>query len=381
MRQFVNECLHDVAERVAARCAQVSRRHAERHGRDADGKVRNAGRRKFRAIKAGTCHEVRAFVGKTDEVILPRREFAAGVNGTLQLVESGGTIEVVPDIVLAGPQHLDRCAGQLRDHRRFDHIVVVEPTTEAATATHHVNRDVFFCDAKRLRDEHAPRLRILRRRPDLNRVVPEAGGAVLGLECGMREERILVGRFNGVRRSGECGGNVAIGAQRALRCLCKELHCLRPDRCAALLGGAAFFPRNFQFRARRFRGPPRVGDDRNAAQQPVQYRAAFDDERVLHAGQRLDLFDIGAGCLATEDRALFECRVKHARHRDIDAEQWLAGDNLVIVDARYGLADDTEVFRILECHRRHIRRGKRCRRRCERAIRRGSVRCGVMHDA
>ncbi len=52
----------------------------------------------------------------------------------LEVVKARRTVEVVLHVVFARPQQLHRHAGLLRDPRRLDHVVVVEPTAEAAAA-------------------------------------------------------------------------------------------------------------------------------------------------------------------------------------------------------------------------------------------------------
>ena len=57
-----------------------------------------------------------------------------GVDAALQEVEARGPVEVVPHVVFARPQQLDRRAHLLGDPRRLDHVVVVQPPAEAAAA-------------------------------------------------------------------------------------------------------------------------------------------------------------------------------------------------------------------------------------------------------
>ena len=69
-----------------------------------------------------------------DEVIAPRDQLAGGVDAALEEVEAGGTVEVVPHVVFARPQQLDRHADLLGDPRRLHHVVVGQPAAEAAAA-------------------------------------------------------------------------------------------------------------------------------------------------------------------------------------------------------------------------------------------------------
>jgi hypothetical protein len=98
--------------------------------------------------------------------------------------------------------------------------------------------------------------------------------------------------------------------------------------------------------------PPGVGDDRDAGEEACEVGPALDDERVLDAGQRLELLDVRARDLRPEHRRLLVDRVQHPRQLHVDAEQRLAGDDLPVVDPARELADDLVVLRVLERHAR-----------------------------
>ena len=182
----------------------------------------------------------------------------------------------------------------------------------------------------------------------------------------MGEERIVVGRLDGLRRRGERGIRVAIPPQRALRCLLRERLGLTGKAFAALRRGGALVPLDAQLVAGRLRLPPRVGDDRDAGHQAGEVRRSLDDERVLHARHRLDLVEIGADDLPAEHRAFLEDRMQHPRHRHVDTEDRLAGDDGLGVDVPGRLTDDAEVLRVLELHR--LERGWLQRRRLRQQV-------------
>ena len=92
--------------------------------------------------------------------------------------------------------------------------------------------------------------------------------------------------------------------------------------------------------ARLLRLPPGVGHDRDArfhARLPWRVGrgsdAAIDHQDMAHAGQRLDLIDVGGLHLAGKHGGLFNARVQHSGQLDIDAEDRLAGDDRVGVNA------------------------------------------------
>ena len=142
----------------------------------------------------------------------------------------------------------------------------------------------------------APAGRGLRRRPDLELAVLELRRAVLRLERRVRDERIVVGGLDRLRRAGR--------APRRRRRPCASLlpaaaSTARPPVLAnAALLCAAVGPSShvtFSCFARRLRLPPACRRRwRRPASDPVQVRRAFDDERVLHARQRLDLVEVRA---------------------------------------------------------------------------------------
>ncbi len=197
-------------------------------------------------------------------MILPSGEPAVRVYRSAELVETGGAIEVVLNVVLACPQQLHRNPGLPGNPRRLDHVVVSEASAKAPAATYDVDRNVFRCDLHRRGDELPPRLRILRRRPDLELAVAVARGAVHGLESGVGEERILVCRLH-YRGASECRVHIAVVTQRALRRRGKVLGGFCVERGGALRGCRMLAPRDTQALPSRASGPPAVGDDGYAA--------------------------------------------------------------------------------------------------------------------
>ncbi len=116
------------------------------------------------------------------EVVAPGGQPALGVQPRRQPVEAGRTVEVVLDVVLAGPQQLHRRADRLGDPRRLDHEVVHQPPAEAAAAAGEVDGDVLGLDPQGLGHQLAAVLGVLGRGPDLDLAILEAGRAVLRLQ-------------------------------------------------------------------------------------------------------------------------------------------------------------------------------------------------------
>ena len=96
--------------------------------------MKRAGNSSAPMLGARTARRAVALVAERHEVVAPRDELAARVDAALEVVEARRTIEVVLHVVFARPQQLHGNAGLLRDPRRLDHVVVVQPPAEAAAA-------------------------------------------------------------------------------------------------------------------------------------------------------------------------------------------------------------------------------------------------------
>src|ERR1700736_4274065 len=81
-------------------------------------------------------------LAERNEVIAECLYFSLRVETRLEEMKSGGTIEIVLDVVLPIPQQLDRCADLLGYPCRLDHVVVHEAPAEAAAATSHMDGDI-----------------------------------------------------------------------------------------------------------------------------------------------------------------------------------------------------------------------------------------------
>ncbi len=236
---------------------------------------------------------------------------------------------------------------------------------------------------ERLRDQPAAALRLLRRRPDLELPVLEHRRRVLRLERRVRDERIEVRRLDRLRRALHRAVEVAVLAQILLRRLLRQRLRLRREPFAALRRGRPLVPLHDELLSRLLDEPPVVADQRDTREKSHQpaLLCLIDDERVLHAGLRLHLVEIRARRLAGEHGALHVARVQHSRHRDVDAEHRLSGHDVPHVDAGHARADDLEIFRVFQLHRREIGRGQRRRLRGELTVRRLAAALAVQHDA
>ena len=75
-------------------------------------------------------------------MVAERDEVAVAVEAGLEMVEAGGAVKIVTNVVGAVPQQLHRHAGLLRDRGGLHGIVARSAPAEAAAATSQMDRDV-----------------------------------------------------------------------------------------------------------------------------------------------------------------------------------------------------------------------------------------------
>jgi hypothetical protein len=142
-----------------------------------------------------------AALAEGDEMIAQRHQLAGAVEPGFEEVKAGRAVEVVLDIVLPGPDKLDRAADLFRNPGRFDHKVIAQPPAEAAAHPRHIHGNVALGDAERRCHELGAGSRKLGRRPEHDFAVLKVRRAVLRLEADMGEERIRIGGLDDVRRA------------------------------------------------------------------------------------------------------------------------------------------------------------------------------------
>ena len=221
--------------------------------------------------------------------VQPRRRLAAAVDRRLVIHRRRRVVVVETDVVFARPDHLDRLAELLRQHRRFGAIVRLRLAAEAAAEQRHVAGDVLLVDAQRRRHRFLHRLRILRRRPDRDLAVLEFGHRRRRLHRGVRRQRRVVGRLEHLaaswrtrrRRCRGCGRPCPACWTVAISCFLNASDSKRAVR--------AVVPLDLQLPAPLERRPGVVGDHRDAAERLEQMRRLerVERHRLLHA---LDAF-------------------------------------------------------------------------------------------
>src|SRR5262249_22404213 len=134
----------------------------------------------------------------------------------------------------------------------------------------------------------------------------------------------------------------------------------------------ALIPNDRKGVERRFRPPPRIGNDRDGG--------VLDLHDLADAGPARDLRFVVARDLAAEHRAILDRGAQHVRQLDVDAENLAAVELVGGIDPFHRLAGDLPVFRILELDGLGVRRlelGGGC---CELAIAQRTPGRGVGDD-
>ena len=171
----------DMRLRLAA--LQPDIRHVERRVDEAHAELDE-----LRIFRIG--HEVRK-QARRRAAVAPGHDLVVLVEAGFEAFRRHGVIEAVPDVVLAGPHHLDRRAvHRLGQERRLDGEVPFRLAAEAAAKQRVVQGDVLRIETEPLGDIVAGAARRLHRRPDLELAVGHA----------RRGGRRLHGRMRKVRR-------------------------------------------------------------------------------------------------------------------------------------------------------------------------------------
>ena len=302
---------------------------------------------------------------------MPGHQLAGGVQPALELVPPGRAVEALADIVLPGPEELDRRAGLPGDPGGLDHVLIRQAPAESPAAPDQMNRDVLGPDTQGLGHQLPAGLGVLGRCPDLHAAFAIMRRAVLRLEGSMGQVGIVVGRLDPL------GGTLQGGVDVAIMPL---------DPVHAPLGGRGHPGLQVAAGQARLAGcrpsdvqavpplaglPPGVCDDGHSGGQGLRPPSAFHPEGLAHTLHGPGGVEVGRLHTRSEHRCFLEGGEQHAGHDDIDTEQGLAGDNGRRVHLGHGLADDPEVLRVLELEAARIggRQGRRGRGK-------GSVTCG-----
>ena len=232
-----------------------------------------------------------------------------------QPVHRRRAVEVVREIVLARPDHLDRRPRGARQRHRIEHEIDLETPPEAAAQVRGVHRHPLARDAQQLGGSVAGARLALRRRPDFAASVPHMGGGVHRLKTGVGQKRQAIGGFKGFAGGFQSGIDIPVPARRTAGLLQRRIE--RPGDAGIV--------------HRQRRRPPFDGDLlRRPARLPVAVRdhadTRIDGDDLAHAGQRLRGRGVEALQPTAELRRAQHHRRQQARQRHVDAKPRLAGD-------------------------------------------------------
>ena len=130
--------------------------------------------------------------GRGDAAMAPGDHLAALVEPCLDPFHGDRVQEIVADVVLARPLHLDRRAELLRQQRGLEREVAFRLAAETAAEQRDVDRDIALGNAERLRDVLARAAGALHRRPDLRLVTLDVGDRHRRLHADMGKVRQIV---------------------------------------------------------------------------------------------------------------------------------------------------------------------------------------------
>src|SRR5579871_317449 len=157
-------------------------------------------------------------------------------------METAGAIEVVAEIVFAGPEQLDRDADSLCDPSGLDHVVIAEPAPEAASAAKLVDGYGAGENLKGLSDDLQAGGRGLARRPDFELAILIRSRAVLRFQRSVRQEWVRVGGLDDLRSTLQLRVGIAVVAQREDRRLAGDFDRTAGKRVGGLCCGCPFLP-------------------------------------------------------------------------------------------------------------------------------------------
>ena len=193
--EFIEEGLENPGEGVAAGGTHGVGGDAEGHEGSAEIEILDERAGKFVRGNVSGGREFVAFA-ETNEMILPGDEIPGFVDAAFEVVETGGAIVIVMEIVLAGPEKLYGDTYLLGDGGSFEHVIVGEATAETATGALHVDNDFVRGNVEDFGDDLTAGLGCLRGGPEFEFAVVIVSEAVFRLHGGMREEGIIVKSFD-----------------------------------------------------------------------------------------------------------------------------------------------------------------------------------------
>ena len=286
--------------------------------------------------------------------MVPGQHLALGVKTDLGTVHVHGAVVAAFDVILAAPQHTNRCIhtgchGHLGHGTGLNHIVGRGHGTAAKTATGHlhIHLDVLGWHAQHLGRCHAVKAGHLCAQVDGGLGVCTTAGDMHGAV------QRLHGRMGQVRE-GELGTDLLgrLGERRHIGLVLQRARLLGQGLVAGQLGGAVDLlhargvPLQLQRITRLLGGPVALGNHGHALPAPVGGHAQHGfDTRYGLGGRVVQRLDLGAK----------DCRVghhgsQHARQLHINTEVLFAAGFGKSIQPGCGFANDAETLGVLQGH-------------------------------
>ena len=274
---------------------------------------------------------------------------SGAIERCLDPLHAQGVIEIVSEVIFAGPGQVDGTPDLLGNRHRLEHEVGLGFSSEGAAEESDVERDRLLRPLQHLGSEIPRRLRILDRCPDLAFVVRHGRHAGGGLHGGMAKIwHVVLGRV-GLSRGTERGIHVALGAGGPARRSNRILE-LTPIRSGVVRHVRSVLPIDPQSVPPLEGRPGVLRHDRDAAQRRKAGRSGsrghldhLDDSRY---GERL--LGLVRTSAPTDDRAAGDGRVDHARQADVGPVDGRADRHVQIVHPVDRTANVSELSRCLE---------------------------------
>jgi len=212
--------------------APVAERHIGVGDRKLEAEVGSEGARKVEGIDLGCLLRrdagsvVKDFDGGRGAAMEPGDEVVLVVEASLEEVVSGGAVEIVANVVFAGPDDLDRSFQLAREESGFHGVILNETAAETAADESDMDLDVVARNVEGGGDGISGSAWNLRRRPDFAGVGSDGGDAIYRLHRGVGKEGDFVGGFDALRRAGVSFGEVAVGVNDDRRLGSKLSHFL-----------------------------------------------------------------------------------------------------------------------------------------------------------
>ena len=247
---------------------------------------------------------------------------SVGVERGAQSRDGGRTIEIMPHVVFARPDHLHRHARRrFGDRRRLGDVVHIEPPAKAAAKDVLMHRDLVLVEIKHMRHGRACVARHLRTGPQFGTLVRHAHGGVHRFHRGVREVRRFVRRVDGACRFPEGLLRPAVEAHRhavvVAHGVADVLHHRHGGDCGLVRAGHRG--------GQRVRCvaclPPRLRDHRQRCR--IAVLAAGQRDHRAHARHGATVLHLRIGDRRRRRRAEWahhDRRIKHVGQRHIDAK-------------------------------------------------------------